>query len=173
MAFQSSSKRALCLSCSNAFLPSLINVCVPCLEPSTQDIKSAFDLQREENLVRKVHFPPRSFVCVDNLQSALRESGGTISQATFRNVTCGYPDNSLMKLTMPSSKVHEDLRRALKFLDVGFMVTQNEVDTLMKLYMPRLLQVSSPLLHDCNRSVAEHAVFIWSKLVEMFGDEGK
>mmetsp|Transcript_42501 Transcript_42501/g.79629 ORF Transcript_42501/g.79629 Transcript_42501/m.79629 type:complete len:1440 (-) Transcript_42501:261-4580(-) len=105
------------------------------------DIKSAFDLQREENLVRKVHFPPRSFVCVDNLQSALRESGGTISQATFRNVTCGYPDNSLMKLTMPSSKVHEDLRRALKFLDVGFMVTQNEVDTLMKLYMPRLLQM--------------------------------
>lgn len=106
---------------------------------------------REERIVRKMHFPPRSIMCMENLQTALRESDGTISQATFRNVSCGYPDNSLMKLTMPLNKVHEDLQRALKYLDVGFTLTQEEVDTLIKLYMPRLKQVSSLVPYDGNR----------------------
>mmetsp|Transcript_42499 Transcript_42499/g.79608 ORF Transcript_42499/g.79608 Transcript_42499/m.79608 type:complete len:1441 (-) Transcript_42499:261-4583(-) len=106
-------------------------------------IKSAFELKRDESVVRKVHFPQQSLECMDNLQSALRESGGAVTPDSLRNVTCGYPDNSLIKLTMPVDRVHEDLQRALKFLDVGFMVTHAEVDELIKLYMPRLMEMGS------------------------------
>lgn len=91
--------------------------------------------------MRKVHFPPLSLACAAQVEAALRQAAGAVTEDDLSNVTCGYPDNSLLKLTMPASLAHADLRRALTFLDSGLTLTQTEVDALILLYLPRVDQV--------------------------------